>query len=90
MNREFKTAISSVQLSLLLALSLLSCSSDKGRQAKHDVNPDCVYICTGGSAKRYHSVNDCKGLSRCSDSIIEMTVEEAEDYGRTPCRMCCH
>ena len=47
-----------------------------------------VYICTGGSSKRYHRGRDCKGLSRCSGEIEEVTEEEAEDMGRTPCKIC--
>lgn len=47
-----------------------------------------VYVCTGSTAKRYHSIVDCKGLSKCSGEIIELTVAEAEDYEKTPCKMC--
>ena len=49
---------------------------------------DKVYVCTGGSAKRYHAVSDCKGLSNCRGDIEEMDKEEEEYMGRTPCRMC--
>ena len=47
-----------------------------------------VFICTGGSSKRYHCDRDCKGLSRCSGEIEEVSEEEAEDMGRTPCKIC--
>lgn len=47
-----------------------------------------VYVCTGGSSKCYHCDRDCKGLSRCSGEIEEVTEEEAEDMGRTPCKIC--
>lgn len=47
-----------------------------------------VYICTGSSSKRYHCDPDCKGLSRCSGEIEEISEEEAEDMGRTPCKIC--
>lgn len=49
---------------------------------------DNVYICTGSSSKRYHCDHDCKGLSRCSGEIEEISEEEAEDMGRTPCKIC--
>lgn len=56
----------------------------------HDsADEDMVYICTGATSKRYHSTYDCMGLSNCSGEIEEVSVSEAEDMGRTPCRRCC-
>lgn len=49
---------------------------------------DMVYVCTGGSARRYHNEPDCRGLSRCRGDIEEMSVEDAESEGKTPCRIC--
>lgn len=85
---------------LLFAIILMvSCSSSSKKP--DDVEPekkesavksvdygDNVYICTGGSSKRYHCDHDCKGLSRCSGEIEEVNEEEAEDMGRTPCKIC--
>lgn len=86
----------------LLFVSIIlmaSCSSSSKKSA--DVEPekkesvvksagysDNVYICTGGSSRRYHCDPDCKGLSRCSGEIEEIIEEEAEDMGRTPCKIC--
>lgn len=60
----------------------------------HDLlNPNTpgekVYICTGSSSKRYHSRKNCRGLSNCGGTIKELTVEQAENQGRTPCKICC-
>lgn len=85
---------------LLFAIILMaSCSSSSKKSA--DIEPekkesveksagsgDNVYICTGSSSKRYHSDPDCKGLSRCSGEIEGVSEEEAEDMGRTPCKIC--
>lgn len=49
---------------------------------------DNVYICTGTKSKRYHKTEDCIGLSKCSRSIEEISIEEAEELGRTPCGYC--
>lgn len=78
---------------------MASCSSSSKKSA--DIEPekkesvaklagsgDNVYICTGSSSKRYHCDPDCKGLSRCSGEIEEVSEEEAEDMGRTPCKIC--
>ncbi len=87
-------------LVLLFAIILMaSCSSsskksvDVESEKKESVvksagYSDNVYICTGGSSKRYHCDPDCKGLSRCSGEIEEISEEEAEDMGRTPCKIC--
>lgn len=47
-----------------------------------------VYICTGETSTKYHCDRDCKGLSRCSGEIEEVSEEEAEGMGRTPCKIC--
>lgn len=47
-----------------------------------------VYICTWETSTKYHSDPDCRGLSRCSGEIEEVSEEEAEDIGRTPCKIC--
>lgn len=85
---------------LLLAIILMaSCSSSSKKSAAVEsekkesaVKSACssgkAYICTGGSSKRYHCDQDCKGLSRCSGEIEEVSEDEAEDMGRTPCKIC--
>ena len=87
-------------LVLLLSIILMvSCSSSSKKSA--DVEPekkessvrftgssDNVFICTGESSERYHCDRDCRGLSRCSGEIEEVSEEEAEDMGRTPCKIC--
>ena len=47
-----------------------------------------VFICTGEWATKYHSRLECKGLVRCTGDVEEVTEEEAEDMGRTPCKIC--
>lgn len=47
-----------------------------------------VYICTGPKSRRYHRSPYCRGLNRCSDEIEAVDVETAEEYDRTPCRIC--
>lgn len=49
---------------------------------------DEVYVCTGKYSKRFHSDEDCRGLQSCRGEIITMSIEEAEDYGLTPCGYC--
>ena len=69
----------------------ISCSlCDDAKSYRYDKNNDdeTVYICTGENATKYHCDPDCSGLSRCSGEIEEVSEEEAEDMGRTPCKIC--
>ena len=36
---------------------------------------ETVYICTGSKAVVYHKTKDCKGLSKCSDDVISVSLE---------------
>lgn len=47
-----------------------------------------VYICTGGSSKKYHATASCTGLRSCKGKIVKMDKAEAEKLGRTPCKIC--
>lgn len=73
---------------ITLSLTLSLCACNKKKQEKVEANPYCVFVCSGRNAKRYHSVSDCKGLSKCGGYVREMSINEAEHYGKTPCRMC--
>lgn len=79
---------------LLVFLVVCSCGyTEKDDQESYSYSyaahkKDCVYVCSGPKARRYHLDSDCKGLSKCSGRILEMTVEEAQDKGETPCRLC--
>lgn len=86
--KESKSYMVATMISIMLVVMMMSCVNGKRKQTKHKVNQNCVYVCTGTNAKRYHSVDICQGLSKCSDMIIEMTVTEARDEGKTSCRMC--
>ena len=76
---------------LLAILVLASCSSgEKSGQnyQTNEVEEQTVYVCTGAKSKRYHTYKNCKGLRRCSRRIIQITKSEAEEKGKTPCRIC--
>lgn len=88
---------------LLLGVTLALCSCNNSETKESQLNreytetteeyaeeyaEDMVYVCTGGSARRYHNEPDCRGLSRCRGDIEEMSVEDAESEGKTPCRIC--
>lgn len=47
-----------------------------------------VYVCNGPYAKSYHKTPGCWGLDNCSASVVEVSVNEAKDRGRTACEVC--
>lgn len=49
---------------------------------------ESVYICTGETSTKYHCDQNCHGLSNCSGEIDEVSKDEAEEMGRTPCKIC--
>lgn len=84
MNRK---TITCAFLAVMVTAIFSSCGG-RHKQKKYAIDENCVYVCSGPNAKRYHSVEDCMGLRNCSGEILELTVVDAEDYGLTPCRMC--
>ena len=44
-----------------------------------------VYICKGKGSKRYHYTKTCRGLSRCSTKVSEVTLKKAKEMRRTLC-----
>ena len=74
---------------LFASVALLTgCGSAVAQNNDKEAEGATVYICTGGSATRYHASKNCKGLSNCGGAIREVTIEQAEEMGRTPCRIC--
>lgn len=47
-----------------------------------------VFICTGASAKTYHSQIDCRGIRGCKGAVKKVTIEEAKKTGRRECKIC--
>ncbi|MFH1049322.1 MAG: hypothetical protein V1779_00165 [bacterium] len=48
----------------------------------------CVVICQGRYAKVYHSSANCRGLNNCRGGVITVTLKEALNMGRRPCKVC--
>lgn len=47
-----------------------------------------VYICTGSYSKCYHKTDKCEGLEYCSKDIKKITIEQAKQMNRKPCKYC--
>lgn len=46
-----------------------------------------VLICESSSSYAYHAYK-CSGLSRCTHSISKLSLQEAQNLGRKPCKIC--
>ncbi len=46
-----------------------------------------VFVCKGSNSKRYHASSKCRGLNNCSTDIYKVSVKEAKELGRTPCKI---
>lgn len=77
-----------------MLLLFMSCSNEKRQKIpvstlyespSTEIN---VYICTGPSSKKFHYNESCDGLSSCSREVECITLEQAENMGRTPCKRC--
>ncbi|MFC4635497.1 hypothetical protein ACFO3O_16425 [Dokdonia ponticola] len=44
-----------------------------------------VYLCNSSGAKKYHYKKNCRGLSNCKKEIKKVSLETAQERGRTLC-----
>ena len=74
-----------MKLLLFLFLLLSPKGVEMGDVHSSDVT---VYVCTGPMSKKYHATKDCRGLNKCSEDIIAVSLEKAKNMGRGPCGIC--
>ncbi len=69
---------------LIVLLSYSAYSQEQKKEKKKDEIQ--VYICNSMTSKKYHYKQDCKGLTKCNDSIVKITLRKAKNiFGRTVC-----
>lgn len=69
---------------IVMLVSSVSCEKNSDEQS----STRFVYICTGGSATKYHSRKTCKGLGNCKGEISAVSLSTATSQGRTACKIC--
>ena len=48
-----------------------------------------VYVCDSDTSVAYHQSKECRGLNRCTHTIIYITKKEAiNTYGKRACKIC--
>ena len=75
-----------VSIALALGLSVAA-SAGPPPQPKPKPVPEAekVWLCKGPASKRYHFTKKCRGLANCSTPLEEVTLERAQELGRTLC-----
>jgi hypothetical protein len=63
---------------LILTITILTSFSNKSK----------VYVCMSKTSVAYHSTKTCNGLNSCSHEIKSLSIQEAENYGKRPCKKC--
>ncbi len=77
-----------VLLLLLMTTGLLFTSAARPQKqlSKEVVH---VYICNSEGSVAYHSSKECRGLQKCSHTILTVTLEDAVNkYNRRACKIC--
>lgn len=69
---------------VVMLVSSISCDKNSDEQS----STRFVYICTGGSATKYHSRKTCKGLGNCKGEVKAVSMSTATSQGRTACKIC--
>lgn len=92
MKKTLNIATNHISKRIVFPVALLSMlvmfSSTVPKQSYSSSKDVYVYVCTGPSSKRYHKTNNCKGLNSCSKEVKKVTIEQAKEMKRTPCKMC--
>lgn len=70
-------------LFLITFAIIAACHSEIEKQAP-DLNRE-VYVCKSRNARRYHLIENCHALKRCSRDIEKMSEEKASKIGMSLC-----
>lgn len=69
-----------------LILSATACSNTNGTSTDNQDSNE-VLICEGENAYAYHE-HECQGFNECEASSEWVSIDEAQNMGRTPCGYC--
>lgn len=81
--------LSPLILLLLMTTGVLFTSAAHPQKQLRTQEAVYVYICNSEGSVAYHSSKECKGLQKCSHTILTVTLEEAvNNYNRRECKIC--
>jgi hypothetical protein len=47
-----------------------------------------VIVVMSGNAYAYHKTRNCSAVKKATHKVKEVTLEEAKEMGRSPCKIC--
>ncbi|MBP2831879.1 hypothetical protein J8281_06730 [Aquimarina sp. U1-2] len=72
-----------VLIPLILFSYSLFAQEQKKEKKKDEIK---VFICNSMTSDKYHYKKECKGLTRCNDTIKKISLRKAKNvYGRNVC-----
>ena len=80
-----------IQLFLFVFILFISCKSEtsylNASSALRTQTDEKVLICVSKTAYAYHK-ESCSGFEKCTHETKEITISEAKEMDRKPCKIC--
>ena len=73
---------------LIALMSLLLYSTGSVDNSVWAEQSERVYVVMSQNAYAYHRTRDCQGLRNATHEIKEVSLEEAKEMNRKPCKRC--
>ena len=73
---------------LIALMSLLLFSTGSVDNSVWAEQSERVYVVMSQNAYAYHRTRDCQGLRNATHEIKEVSLEEAKEMNRKPCKRC--
>ncbi|MDE6562209.1 MAG: hypothetical protein K2K75_12575 [Muribaculaceae bacterium] len=86
--KRFALAMLLVGLAPMMESAIVSAGESVHAEHCGEAASETVYYCTGPNAAKYHRSAKCRGLRKCSCSIVKCTKSEAQAKGFKPCKIC--
>ena len=75
-------------LLILIALFLSGFTSAETQPCNYADEQTKVIVVMSNNAYAYHKTRDCSAVKKATHKVKEVTLEEAKEMGRKPCKIC--
>lgn len=75
-------------LLILISLFLSGLSSAETHPCVDANEQTKVIVVMSGNAYAYHKTRNCSAVKKATHKVKEVTLEEAKEMGRKPCKIC--
>lgn len=75
--------------SLILLFTLLLAGATSAEPPCYNVYEHAkVFVVMSNNAYAYHKTRNCSAVKKATHKVKEVTLEEAKEMGRRPCKIC--